>query len=258
MDWQIPPGNLVPGRDRIDVWRCRLDLDSSRVDKYAALLSGDEKERAGRYSFESKRKQFIIGRGFLRRTLGLMLDTNPRRFFFEYGPKGKPSLAGEPALRFNLSHAGRWALVAVSEDRRVGIDIEQIRKKPHLLAMAKRFFATEEVESLTSAPPSEMTESFYTCWCRKEAVLKASGEGIWSGLDTFAVTARPQEPPRLIRLDWPGRQIHNWSLADIRVDDDHASALAHEGDSVPVRLWDPAAGPTAPADARGAPRLNIG
>ena len=257
MEWQIPPGNLAPGRDRMDLWRCCLDLDSDRVDKYAALLSGDEKQRAERYAIETKRNQFIVGRGFLRRTLGLMLDTNPRGFVFHYGPKGKPSLPSEPLLRFNLSHAGRWAILAVGLGREVGIDIEQIRPRPHLLAMAERFFAREEIQSIVSTESSDLTRTFYTCWCRKEAILKAAGEGIWMGLDTFAVTARPDQPPELIRLNWPGQEDRTWSLADIPIDHEHAAALAHEGAAVPIHCWDPSALPTAPADARGVPRVGI-
>lgn len=250
MTWQIPPGNIAPDSQHIDVWRSRLDVPDSQADKYAGILSHDEKARADRYAIASKRRQFIVGRGLLRRTLGLMLDTNPRSFVFRYGTAGKPELENQSNVQFNVSHSGNTILMAITLDQAVGIDLEQIRPRPHLEAMTQRFFAPEESDQIMSLEEHDREKAFYHCWCRKEAILKGAGLGIWIGLDKFAVNTSPDDPPKLLRTDWGKKAPTDWHLTRIDVADDYAAALAHTGPPLTIRCWDHSALPTAPTDAR--------
>ena len=207
------------------------------MEALGATLSAEEQVRAARFQRPLDRSRYIAGRGQLRRLLGGYTGLTPEQLRFISGPKGKPELASEcnpDSLQFNLAHSGGMALYAVAWRRRVGVDLERIRADVEIETLAARFFTPEEAESLRSLPASQRTGAFFTCWTRKEAYLKARGDGITFGLERFAVSLLPDAPPALLRAPFDPAEVDRWTLHALDVGSDYAAALAVEGKERPT------------------------
>ncbi|HTV43472.1 MAG TPA: 4'-phosphopantetheinyl transferase superfamily protein [Candidatus Sulfotelmatobacter sp.] len=168
----------------IHVWAAGLDPSPERVSAFKETLAPDELERAARFHFEIDRNRFIAGRGILREILGSYLGIRPERLQFDYSPHGKPTLKASstrPPLHFNLGHSVDLILIAVTRACPLGIDVEWVRPIPDLENIATRYFSTREAAELMALPEERRPRAFYQLWTRKEACLKASGEGL-SGL----------------------------------------------------------------------------
>jgi 4'-phosphopantetheinyl transferase len=186
---------IIATHMNVDVWSAVLDRPAEELRE---LLSDDEKARADRFVTPALRGRFTIGRSVLRTLLGRYLDRDPAEIEFAYSARGKPSVNG---INFNLSHSGGLAVYAFGHGCEIGIDIETIRASDDLLDVARRFFAANEYAELATLDPSEQTDAFFRCWTRKEAFLKATGEGIAAALDRFEVTLRADDPPALRWID---------------------------------------------------------
>jgi 4'-phosphopantetheinyl transferase len=195
--------------DEVHVWSASLDGDSKA---YWPSLAEDERAAALRFRFDVHRNRYIVGRGLLRRILGHYLGREPGELRFRYGRYGKPSLSG---LAFNVSHADSLALYAVARDGEVGVDVERLQNKPAEEGVAERFFSPGEVETLRSLPREEQARAFLACWTRKEAFIKARGNGLSLALDSFDVTLGPDDTPALTRTAWSASEPRRWSLVDL-------------------------------------------
>jgi 4'-phosphopantetheinyl transferase len=204
----------------------------------ARALSHDERERAARFHFERDRTAFTTARGALRALVGRYLDYPPEGVVFAYRERGKPHLA-TPAggLRFNVSHSGDVALIAFAQDREVGVDIERTRAVHDLRGLAKLSFSHDEYATWCGLAPGEQPEAFFSCWSRKEAFIKATGEGI-SQLADFDVTLRPGEPARLLRVAGDSPAQPRWFLHDLPAVPGYAVALVVEGPHSQIACWD--------------------
>jgi 4'-phosphopantetheinyl transferase len=228
---------------------------------FEAYLSPDEKGRAAQFRLERNRNTFAVAHGVLRILLGRYLNSSPDGILFKYGPKGKPALAGSAAIDFNMSHSDSLAVFAFTAGCPVGIDVERIRPLPDMLTIADRFFCSAEAAELMSLAPDQRQHGFYLCWTRKEAYIKASGDGLSTPLDSFRVTLRPCQPARFMHLahlanDASASQA--WSLHDLPLASDYAAALAYRDSERPIVIL-PIAHPTElPGihDFRGRP-LNL-
>jgi len=168
---------------------------------------------------------------------------------FEYGRHGKPRLAvglvsaSQPDLRFSVSHSGELALIALTVGREVGIDLEYVDREIHFEGIARRFFTAAEITALLHLPPEMRRSGFFLCWTRKEAVLKARGEGLAASLDSFSVSLVPGESARLIAADWDQPQVERWTLCDLAIDSGVAAAVACQGPVAEIvhRTWTPGA-----------------
>jgi 4'-phosphopantetheinyl transferase len=180
----------------------------------ARVLAGDERERAARFHFDRDRSRYIVGRGSLRILLGSYLGLEPDQVELDYGHNGKPQLRGA-GLSFNLSHSGPVALYAISGAGEVGIDVELEGTDLARELIAERFFAPAEVATLRSLPRSAQARAFLTCWTRKEAFIKARGDGLSLALDSFDVSLHPDRPPALLRTSWSEHEPDRWQLSDI-------------------------------------------
>ncbi len=185
--------------DEIAIWQIPLGLPGAGLHE---LLSPDEQTRAARFVFARDRHHFTVGHAALRAILAQRLDVTPRDLTFRAGPHGKPQLvAGR--LHFNLTHAGSIALLALSPIRQLGIDLEPVRAMPDALDLAAHFHPNE-LAGLRATPPNP--RAFFECWTRKEAFVKATGQGLGTPLDSFEVTFYP-EAARLV--DQPGWLLFN-------------------------------------------------
>jgi 4'-phosphopantetheinyl transferase len=226
----IPP--LEP--DHVDVWLASTRVDSEQMRTLEECLTRDERRRANRFALDRPRQAFVVVRGLLRVLLAAYLKQRPSAIVLSYEPKGKPVLVGS-GLGFNVSHSGDLALVSLTWGRRVGVDIERIRR-PVPLEVAARFFSPREQELMRSLPPSARTSAFFTCWTRKEAYLKATGEGLSVSPGSFSVSAQSDclAGPRCAA---EAEAVEHWSLHDLPAIAGHAAALAVDGFSYLLRCW---------------------
>ena len=177
-----------------------VDVDAPEIDagRYSAVLSAEERSRAGQFRFERDRRRYTARRGILRELIGSYLACDPAAVAFVHNAYGKPALA-QGDLRFNLSHSHGVALYAFCQGADVGCDIERRDAKFAAEQIPERFFSREEVRVLRSLPVHEQTQGFFNCWTRKEAYIKAVGRGLSIDLDSFDVSLAPDEPAALRR-----------------------------------------------------------
>jgi 4'-phosphopantetheinyl transferase len=223
--WSEPPPSLSLSDEEVHVWRVRVEQEPDVHDAYLLTLDQDERVRASRFHFDEHRRHFVVARGFLRRLLARYLDTTPEDVSFAYGTNGKPMLGpeqGAGSIRFNASHSGEWAVYAFARDREVGVDVECVKDDIATEGIAERFFSAGEVETLNGLPKEEQAAAFFRCWTRKEAYIKAIGDGLSHPLDTFDVTLRPGEPAALLN-------VAGWSMFDLDVASGYAAAIVVEG-----------------------------
>ena len=238
--WPAPTDALPPGRDEVHVWRASLDQSAFVVEQLRGTLAGDEKVRAGRFHFERDRVRYVVARGGLRAVLGRYLGVPPGRLRFDYSPYGKPSLAAEfggGELDFNVSHSHSLALLAFARGRALGVDVEHLRAGAADDRLAERFFSANEVAALRALPAARQTRAFFDCWTRKEAYVKARGEGLSFPLADFDVSLRPGEPAALLCVRGDEREAARWTLRALDVAPNYAAALVAEGRDWQLKTW---------------------
>ncbi len=233
--WLNPPDSLSLSVGEVHVWRIGLDQADELLKHFQGTLDPDETDRANRFRFEKHRRHFVIEHGFLRDVLGRYLQVRPGELSFSFNAYGKPVLTDHESLRFNMSHSHELAVVAVARDKELGVDVEHIRADFASEDIAKRFFSRNEVESFNGLPKEDQVAAFFRCWSRKEAYIKAIGKGLSQPLEGFDVTLAPGEPAALLRADVEDKLI--WTLTDIDVGPDYASALAAEGTVSEMFCW---------------------
>jgi 4'-phosphopantetheinyl transferase len=239
----------MSGPITIDLWIWSLDAGQAERERLARWLSADEAARAARFHFERDQRQHVVAHGRLREILAARTSAAPDRLRFAVSKHGKPTLAEPhgPPPHFNLSHAGGLAALAVSDDAELGLDIEAIR--PLKEDVAGRFFSAREVAAYRALPEPDRLPGFYRCWTRKEAVLKSLGDGLSRRLDSFDVTLRAEEPPRIERIDGEPDAPRDWSLLHFDPAPGFVGAIAlrSQGRAVVLRLTSSSCDPcTAP------------
>jgi 4'-phosphopantetheinyl transferase len=209
----------------IHVWTLRIGASGAVAAKFEPALAVDEKDRAARLHFDHLRQSFVITRGVLRGLLGCYLRLHPARIRFKYGSKGKPTLASGGNIEFNATHSGGRAMFAFTMGCQIGVDLELMRPLAETQQIADRFFCPEEAAEIRSLPPSEREHAFFRCWTRKEAYIKAIGDGLSAPLDDFRVTLHPNEPARFVYIATDAART--WTLHDLSAAPDYAAALAY-------------------------------
>lgn len=234
--WNSGAANVALGEREVHVWRVPLARSAAEISLARGTLSADETLRADRFYFQRDRDAFIATRGALRQLLGRYLGQPPEELAFDYGAYGKPSLRQVSkglAIEFNVSHAHGLALVAFSLGRQLGVDVEFLRPDIASEEIAERFFSPQEVVELQSLPPTKRTEGFFLCWTRKEAYIKAIGDGLQIPLKSFHVSLTPSEPERLESVD-----SERWKLLSLRPDAAFVGAVVAEGQDWELHCWD--------------------
>jgi len=236
---QAVPGKFI-NSDEIHVWRVFLDVTTDEFEKLRESLSVDELARAGRFHFERDRKRFTIARGILRRILGAYLNKHPAKICFEYSVHGKPMLAHNPGdddIYFNLSHSGAFALYAISLRKKIGIDIESIRDDVSVGQVAQQFFSQNEIRSLEKIDINKRSELFFQYWTRKEAFLKATGEGISFPMDQCDVSLISGGVWSPVIVQDNNRKISSLNVQDLFPGNGYAAAIAVEGGDCNISCW---------------------
>lgn len=218
------------GAADVDVWSADVGAFARYETPLATLLDRAELERARRFRFARDRTRFIIAHGLVRLLLAAHLETSPERLRFTVGPRGKPALDADrrATLDFSLSHTSDRTLIALAW-RPVGVDVEHRSEELALDEIATRVFSPSERHALAAFDQPARTTAFFATWTRKEAYIKALGEGVNHGLDTFDVSVDPDEPALLLDDRTDPSAPGCWSLADLAVSACCAAAVAASG-----------------------------
>ncbi len=206
---------IVERDDAIEVVVTRLAIGPAAVRASAVLLSGAERQRASRFVFDRDARRFIVARARLRQLLAARLGVRPESVELVYGARGKPALAlpgTDSDLRFSVSHRHEVAVYAFSFGREVGIDVEAVRMIRDVDAIAARSFSRRENEAYRALDPRAKLLGFFNCWTRKEAFVKALGDGLFHRLDRFDVSLTPGEPAKILRVENTPGDDCGWSL----------------------------------------------
>jgi len=227
-----PSGAEISGlpAGEVQVWRAHLDLEVARLEGLVDCLDRDELVRAGRFRFERDRARFMAGRGVLRRILARYLDTAPRSVRFGYSRTGKPFLLPRCELHFNLSHAADLLVVAVSRNRRLGVDVESLPLDVTGDPVAELVFSPAERTALHGIHASEHCQLFAQLWTRKEAYIKADGRGMTLRLDHIDVETLPDQVLLFHSASGHWAACRRWTLRTLEVDPLYAACLAAEGE----------------------------
>ena len=239
--WLPPPAQFTLSNNEVHVWRASLDQNEATMAGLWELLTTEERRRAQRYCFQKGRRQFVVARGVLRRIIALYTELHPATLTLTSNRYGRPSLSSDsnPAeLEFNLSHSGNLVLYAFSRGRAVGIDIEAVRKEIATLNIAENFFSPDEVAALKAVPADMRTAAFFNCWTRKEAFIKAVGEGLSYPLHNFSVSLAPHEEAALLSVRGDQRAAARWKIYALEPGAGYSAAVIAENPPFSLREWE--------------------
>jgi 4'-phosphopantetheinyl transferase len=224
------------GSREVQVWGIWLSGSDASLAYYRSTLSSEELQRADRFRFENLRHSYTRSRGSLRLLLAHYLGCPPNEIELTCRPKGKPILRDSSHIHFNASHSGQMALYAFTAGCELGIDVEQLRKLDEPEAIAARFFSTGEASELLSLTPEQRGPAFFRCWTRKEAYVKAIGDGLSIPLDRFQVTLLPGVPARFIQLAIDMGTAADWTLDHLELAPGYLGALAYRDSRRPTTI----------------------
>jgi 4'-phosphopantetheinyl transferase len=217
-----------PRPPEVHLWRVALDVDNDMVRRLVGSLDDDERRRAQRFHDPQLRRRQVVTRASVRAILSRYLDEAPSALCFTQGPNGKPSVVGD-RIHFNVSHAGDVALVAIARDREVGVDAERISSTRDISRLTREFLSPREQRAMLALPCDQRVEAFFVCWTRKEALVKATGEGLSVPLCEVDVYPDTSLVPA------------EWIVRDLPAPSGYAVALAGRAPTFGVRLltWRP-------------------
>ena len=203
----------------IHLWHIDLDESTAHETRLLSLLSQAERRAADQFFFWSDRLRFIIRRGALRLILSQYHEISPADLPFRQNGRGKPQLI-DSYIHFSASHSAGLAVYALGRCE-LGVDIERIRNIPDALTIAEAFFSSSERASLEALPVVDQQKAFFRCWTRKEAFVKALGEGLSHPLDQFSVSVSPFASIGVIKT----KKGTGWSITDLTLANDWVGAL---------------------------------
>ena len=215
----------------VQVWTAALPADDADWTVLARTLSSIERERAERFLVPEPRREFVFGRALARQLLGACLDVDPAVIAFGSAPRGKPFVelpASHGDLRFNVAHSRSLVAVGLARGREVGVDLEWIHHVDDWALLAPRIFSARELEELHALPEVQQREAFFNGWTRKEAYLKATGEGLIDALPSIEVALAPGRDPQLLRLSGDAELARQWTMRAIPLPLGFAGAVAFE------------------------------
>lgn len=235
-NWERNDEKVGLVENEVAVWRVSLDCSEFVVEQLSWLLSADELTRANRFKFAQHRRRFIVARASLRRILGDYVACPPADLIFQTTSFGKPWIDTPLMLEFNLSHSHELAVIGVARQRKIGIDVEYLDRRHSSLDIARHYFSSHEADALFSLPKEEQQLAFLRIWTRKEAYIKAIGEGLSHPLRTFAMTL--DEPPRLLYDENNELAPQQWSIISFTPYPQYVATLMVEGQGMTFSFYD--------------------
>jgi 4'-phosphopantetheinyl transferase len=200
---------LDPGE--VHVWLFELDNPGRYFPNGELFLSEEETRRANHYRFVKDRQRFVARRSLLRQLLGQYCGIGPHEITYQTNQFGKPSLSSQP-FRFNLSACRNRVLIAITLEKEVGVDLEQVRRLPELARMAEQWFSPSERNGIHALAPEMKLDAFYHVWTQKEAFAKAHGEGLSMPLQDFSVSVDPDLPGGLRSIRGVAEVVSAWKM----------------------------------------------
>lgn len=223
-------------RPVIWTWECAIAFDDADLARLLRHLSTEERERSDRFVSPAARSAYICARAALRVLLGRVLDRPPVSVDIQKDGHGKPFLAAPQGkdLSCNLSHSGELVLLALSDGRPVGIDIEAKRPLHDMAALAEKYFSAEESRLVAAGGPAGEA-CFFRNWSRREALAKAMGLGL--GLPFARIGLPPSEVEGAFapEIDWHDAPPGPWWVQDLPVAAGYSAAVSWRGGIAPIR-----------------------
>jgi 4'-phosphopantetheinyl transferase len=231
--WSRPAQDLALNEGDLHIWLAWLDVETQELTRLRSYLNREEVSRAERFVFPRDRNHFIVARGRLRELLGKYLHCPPNAVQFKTGRYGKLSLFDDrDRLHFNLSHSHGLAIYGICMGREIGIDTEKTRPGFAGGEIAQRYFSASEQQELAEVPQEIRDTAFFLCWTRKEAYIKAHGDGLQIPLDSFDVSLTPGQPEQLRSAD-----CDRWSMRSFIPAPEFVAAIVVEGEIRSTHFW---------------------
>jgi 4'-phosphopantetheinyl transferase len=223
--------------DTVHVWALRQQPEAALTADWHAYLTVDEIARAARFKFSPDAWRFCLARALLRIVLASYVRCQPHELKFGSKGRDKPLLLDDGQLQFNLSRRDSMVLIGVTQQREIGVDIERLRHDFEVETIAQQFFSAAEQAVVAELPVAHRAQAFFNCWTRKEAFLKATGEGLFRQLDTFDVSLRPGESARLLATRPDTGEAARWEFMLPDPGPGYVAAVIVENGPVPLRYW---------------------
>ena len=258
-EWRVleQPPALAAGEAH--VWSLPLEASDELLRQMLPLLTAAEQRQAYRFVRPELTRRFITRRALLRQLLAAYAAVPPDQLLYGSNNFGKPFLLSPPhagSVRFNTSQSHEAALLAVVRDREIGVDVERVRPMSDFRQLGRRFFTAAEQLSIEKHPAGEQLQAFFWVWTGKEAILKACGIGISTGLQR-GIVAVGERGPELIELDPALGSVSQWRLVALQPTPGYVAALAIDSEIHSLRYLQfqlPAAGDLLPPTARARKR----
>ena len=209
----------------IVVWMAQVSTSREALVHLEAWLDPQDRQRAARFRLPEDRSRFILGRALLRKGVGHHLRRPPEEIELTYTQFGRPLLARDQGIQFSISHTHDWVALALTAGARVGIDLEYLRAMVDPIELAPRIFSDEDLEAFQALPADERAPAFFRAWTRKEAYLKARGEGIAEALRFVSVSFGSEETI-LLRDRREASVTGSWRLHDLPAPADYMGSIA--------------------------------
>jgi 4'-phosphopantetheinyl transferase len=238
--WDLPPNQRHLADRDVHIWAASLNKSAEQISSLQQIFSPDERNRARQFKVERDRNRFIAGRGLLRKILGSYMQVAPAQLQFTYSKRGKPALegrSGQGPLHFNVAHSKDLILIAVTRACAVGIDVEWIHPISDAEEIAARFFSRREAAKLMAQVNERRIPAFFNLWTRKEAWLKATGDGLSEMLREVEVSFLPEEPASVLAISENIEAARRWTLLGLTPATEFAAAIAVEAKDLQFSRW---------------------
>jgi 4'-phosphopantetheinyl transferase len=238
-NWMCGPEALELSPEEVHVWRAYSNHGKEIMGEFWRSLSDDERARASRFHFQEHKDRYVMSHGVLRDILRRYRTLVREPFGFTPTSYGKLELApevGGHGVKFSLSHSHMLALFAICLEHRIGVDVEHLKHVADWQQIADRFFSLPERRLLETTPEDKKTKAFLTCWTRREAYVKARGEGLSIPMSSFRILESPEGTVNVKAKQYSGDANH-WWCQDLFPDEQYVSALVVEGYRSPLLCW---------------------
>lgn len=229
------PSDLRLGDSEIQIWK----LDLSNIynwNPYLRLLTDEEVNKGNSFKFEINRNQFLAGKVCSKLLISNILKLPPKSIIFKKTPNDKPYLSGLP-IHFNISHSKNYVIIGITKLATLGVDVEFINRDFEITKLSRRFFSQEEAKQVNDSLNTDPYMSFYKCWTKKEAFIKAHGDGLNIPLTNFQVNIHSQKST-LLQLDLNTEKANDWIIEEIAMPSNYSAAFCTNAHDYNVRFFD--------------------